>query len=198
MDAMRVRSVAASGFGGEGEMIEYGNVRLPARFKAEATGDDLPYRVTLTGVATVEDGAQWEEVVVSRVEGGPPVTSAGVRAVPFGRILRLAVEGFAEEVVRTPTDAAGGRALPLTGGTPLVDEVLHRRRRWLLTDEHLREVAAVYRQGSKLPPAGLPAPTEAVRKHFGVPHPTAARWVATARARGLLEPAGRAKRARKR
>jgi hypothetical protein len=52
-------------------------------------------------------------------------------------------------------------------------------------DDHYAEVAAVYRAHS-----GGHSPTKAVMEHFGVSKSAAAKWVAEARKRSLLEPYG--------
>lgn len=51
------------------------------------------------------------------------------------------------------------------------------------SDEHLSEVANIWREGAK---SGRP--TAAVEAHFTVPRSTAGRWVARARAAGHLPP----------
>lgn len=61
--------------------------------------------------------------------------------------------------------------------------VLGRRNR--ITDQHLTDVATVYRNADA---AGRP-PTRAVAEHFQTSHSTAARWVGLARQAGKLPPA---------
>jgi hypothetical protein len=62
--------------------------------------------------------------------------------------------------------------------TPVLD---HRRRRQY-GDEHWKQVAAVYAALQMV----TRKPTAALADRFGVSVPTASRWVATARGRGLL------------
>jgi transposase len=59
----------------------------------------------------------------------------------------------------------------------------HTKGPWKLDDEHLGEVARIYRES-----VYLGQPVESVAEYFGVPRPTASRWVAKARDRRLLEP----------
>lgn len=61
-----------------------------------------------------------------------------------------------------------------------------KRKRVRITDDHLREVAHVYRMADNM---GTP-PTREVANHFKVPHSTAAKWVASARRKKFLPPAG--------
>lgn len=60
-----------------------------------------------------------------------------------------------------------------------------RKKRTRITDEFLKEVANVYRmaENSDMPP------TREVANHYKAPHSTAAKWVASARRKGLLPPA---------
>jgi hypothetical protein len=61
-----------------------------------------------------------------------------------------------------------------------------QRKRVKITDDHLREVAEVYRHADNV---GEP-PTRSVARHFRAPHSTAAKWVATARRKKFLPAAG--------
>lgn len=61
-----------------------------------------------------------------------------------------------------------------------------KRKRVRITDDHLREVARVYRVAENM---GMP-PTREVANHFKTPHSTAAKWVATARRKKFLPPVG--------
>jgi hypothetical protein len=57
------------------------------------------------------------------------------------------------------------------------------RKRHRITEKHLKEVVRVYTEAVE---AGAP-PTKAVAELFGVAHSTAAKWVGTARRKGMLE-----------
>ncbi|MFG3492969.1 hypothetical protein [Streptomyces sp. NPDC047972] len=61
-----------------------------------------------------------------------------------------------------------------------------RRKRVRITDDFLRQVAKVYRIAEN---SGAP-PTREVANHFKAPHSTAAKWVASARRKKMLPPAG--------
>ena len=66
-----------------------------------------------------------------------------------------------------------------------IDQHEHSRGRAAVTDEHLAEVAKVYREAAA---AGQP-PTQAVAIHFERARSTAGRWVVQARQAGHLRPA---------
>lgn len=61
-----------------------------------------------------------------------------------------------------------------------------KRKRNRITVDFLKDVARVYSSADKI---GLP-PTREVANHFKAPHSTAAKWVSTARKRGILPPPG--------
>lgn len=61
-----------------------------------------------------------------------------------------------------------------------------KRKRNRITVDFLKDVARVYSSADKI---GLP-PTREVANHFKAPHSTAAKWVATARKKGILPPPG--------
>lgn len=78
-----------------------------------------------------------------------------------------------------------GAAERAPGAAPAAIRAELRRHSYQRIDEgHLREVADVYQAAER-------HPTKAVAERFGVPRPTAARWVMTARARRFLPPAKR-------
>ena len=70
---------------------------------------------------------------------------------------------------------------------PAIKAELRRHSYQRIDEAHLREVAEIYRAAER-------HPTKAVAERFGVPCPTAARWVMTTRARGFLPPAERRQR----
>ncbi|MHC3391331.1 hypothetical protein ACLQ2E_18025 [Streptomyces lavendulocolor] len=87
-------------------------------------------------------------------------------------------------------EAAGYRAaavarkgVDLQKKTPSGRSVPETRKRYRITDEHLKEVVRVYTEAAE---AGEP-PTKAVAELFEVAHSTAAKWVGAARRKGMLD-----------
>jgi hypothetical protein len=143
--------------------------------------EELPYRLTIRVV--YEDGRfVVDQLTVKRQPGGPPVTSEGIREVPIGAVLRLAVE---HNVMRVgPTIREGNSSSwELTWASPL--ELSERTRHTGPTERDLQTVADAYHVAY----ATSQAPTKAVMERLGLPRSTASRWIALARKRGLLGPA---------
>jgi hypothetical protein len=144
--------------------------------------EGLPYRLELRVV--YEDGRFIvDQLTVKRREGGPPVTTEGLREVPVAAFLRLAVES---NIMRVgPTIRDGDKSSwKLTWASPLA---LSERARAGAgpSDEDLRTVAALYQVAY----ATGQAPTKLVMNRLELPRSTASRWVRMARERGLLGPA---------
>jgi len=157
---------------------------LPERFSAEIDDPGYPYAVELE-IAVRYGLPTCSRLVLSQRDGGEPVSSRGLRAVPLTRYLALAtaqaalkaypqVDGsvayepmWGEEVVRGPEDIEGPRPM---------------------SDEHLREVARIYREavgrGSNAPRRAIEADP---RWHASTA--TVGRWVQAARRRGFLRDA---------
>ena len=114
-------------------------------------------------------------VLVRQREGGPPVTSEGIRSIPVARLTKLAVAAHVMQV-----EEKDG----VTTWTPMrmTDETAKRFRGEGPTDEALGWVARLYRLALLL---GDP-PVTAVEHGLGLPRSTAGRWVALARQRGFL------------
>jgi hypothetical protein len=164
---------------------------LPATYKVSI--EDYPYAVS-ADVAADGDGPRITSLTIDQVEGGPAVTTDGVRGLPLGRLLRLSVELAAWAPLRDkeghPVDWDIGAA---SFASPdelqrAESEVAASRRRWLLTDEHLDDVARIY-EANPRNAKGVRAPVVAVMEHFDISRPTAGRWVSEARKRGRLSPA---------
>ena len=144
--------------------------------------EGLPYRLELRVVH--EDGRfVVDQLTVKRREGGPPVTTEGLREVPVAAFLRLAVES---NVMRVGPTIRDGNTSPwkLTWASPLA---LSERAKGGggPSDEDLRTVAALYQVAY----ATGQAPTKLVMNRLDLPRSTASRWVRMARERGLLGPA---------
>jgi hypothetical protein len=144
--------------------------------------EGLPYRLELRVV--YEDGRfVVDQLAVKRREGGPPVTTEGLREVPIAALLRLAVESNIMHVGPTEHDGHTS-SWKLTWASPLA---LSERAKGGggPSDEDLRTVAALYQVAY----ATGQAPTRLVMNRLDLPRSTASRWVRMARDRGLLGPA---------
>jgi hypothetical protein len=129
---------------------------------------------------------------------GERLTSDDLR-LPLARLLRQAVAGAAVPVTPGATGEVDPGAvlagLLRRGGrerdfyTQFVNDTDRPRRGAPVTDEHLQRVAAVYRAALD---RGDP-PTQTVADAMHASRPTAARWVAKARERGMLGAALRAR-----
>lgn len=164
-------------------------LQVPERLKAEVTDIGIPAVIEIE--VAVRDGVVvCDRIALRSVEGGPPITREMLRDVPIASLAtalmanRSLISDFSHsawgDIDKTRVFAVHGDSAP--------DEVQDwvrtqtaPRRRHRITDEFLREVAAVYRRNID---GG--APTQAVAKEKSVSHSTAARYVAQARQRGLL------------
>jgi hypothetical protein len=170
-----------------------GDLVLPGRYTVEV---DDPEVGTMQVEVVVEGGRPvCEALEVRRHHGGPPVSAESLRRVALGRYLRASAALAAmrvrenqdgsmtvEPVEANDADEAGRLrdADKRAGG---------RGRRRTITDDHLREVAAVYTaELVRAREGGQRAPTAAVAKRWAVAAPTASRWVRLAREAGHLGP----------
>lgn len=150
------------------------------------------------------DGASWRVILRwAEIDGfaecvGIEIEPAGdtsilratiLRALPFGKLVRDARNARYE--------SSWGPAIEALAGTPEGQEIPRRsdrearawgakteRRRPQLDDEHYAEVARVYSNAAN---RGLP-PRRTVASVMRVSEPTASRWIAETRSRGLLPP----------
>lgn len=104
-----------------------------------------------------------------------PDWPAGDDGDPYGNRPKAAIEWLDQMQSHAAEAYASAR------GTPNP-----RRKRQRITDDFLRKVARVYRVAER---TGLP-PTREVATQFKAPHSTAAKWVASARRKKMLPPAG--------
>jgi hypothetical protein len=171
-------------------MVPFGSdLLLPSSFTVLVEGS--PYTVLADVIVDTDSGPHFTSVTL---QGEQPVTPDTWRAVTLGSLLNFAVELAAVTRLRDRE----GQPLPWEMGDAsfaskkelqrAAAEVAGPRRRWLMTDEHLAEVARVYAENPRNI-KGRRAPTEAVRDHFNVPTSTAGRWVKRARRDGFLPPA---------
>lgn len=164
-------------------------VFLPERFRARFTSPD-DHVVEMEIV--VEDGVPvCNEVQVLRNPARPSLTGLELRRFPLAEWVSYACSriGFANHggVTASRTEFGSEERRADIEGT--VRKAQQRRR---VTDEHLKEVALVYRANKD------GHPIEALRERFGGPgrnlgHSTARRWVTLARERGFLPPTTRGK-----
>jgi hypothetical protein len=148
---------------------------LPRAWEFEFKGyEDLPYDIELSLVA--DDGGPHCRSVRITAQSGEFVTASGLRDVPLGHLVQIAAGAFAAVAAGWPTfsiEVAEGGSIHRADHT---------------SDEHLREVAEVYRSARE-------KPTRAVHNIWPwVSYSTAARWVMLARRRGFLPPADRRKK----
>lgn len=148
------------------------------------SGDEAP-RVEVTMDVEVDRSGQARclELVVRPLDG-QPITGARLRDIPVGRLLRIAsaesrsfVAYAGDGVFVPPTPDERRAAYQGEGRRP--------RQGSRITDEHLEEVASVYRAALERDEP----PTVAVMEEWCVVRSAASRWIAAARAHGFLGPA---------
>lgn len=123
-----------------------------------------------------------DRLTIRRQEGGAPVTTEGIRAIPVAMLLHVAVESWVAET--TPTEDGGYRAAwPHWPVLPGLSE--RAKAGGGPSDEDLRTIATAYQVAY----ATGAAPTKTVMQRFELPRSTASRWIRMARERGLLGPA---------
>jgi hypothetical protein len=155
--------------------VAAGRFRTAGSFDVEVDAEpDMPYDATLS--VEMHDGRYVCTALQFRQrEGGPPVTAAGMRAVPIAAWVRRAVEAML-------TERAGEDGSPSITLRPIREPVRGRRRR-RGEDADLAAVAYAIAQMCGEPP------TKAVAERLEVPLGTARRLVAQAREAGLIPPA---------
>ncbi len=145
---------------------------------------------------------RWEELdgrmeavgfCIEAVEGDVPLTTSVLRSVPFGRIVQETHRRRLETVrieAELPSHDVHGRSfgdLPARARKALPKyqrSAAPRGRPPTYGSEHLPTVARLYTEAWL---AGL-HPTKAVAEEFSVSRSAAAKWVARARAAGLIGP----------
>lgn len=171
---------------------------VPSRFRAVLDVPGQPYRAALD-VRVTERGAEVMELGLGvRDWGGQGgIGTEGLRKVRVAELLRLAVDAATQsmggepqhgrsELFRMPGDPEGewrGSYAVAPGGFP--DSQPPGRGRQT-PDEHLRRVAAVYREALRL---AMRDPVGHVARTIPGSRSSAGRWVLQARRRGYLGPA---------
>jgi len=145
--------------------------------RIEATGGSADLGVSMTVDTDQQGTSRVTRLELTQLDGGPAVTSAGLRGLPLARLVREALSLVTME--QTSRSSGTVRLDPARG-----DGGRGPRRGAPITDEHLRDVAARYRAALE---CGLPA-TQTVADEMHASRPTAARWVNRARERGILGP----------
>ncbi len=151
-------------------------VDIPAAFSYTVAPPDSPLTATVHMVVR-NDVAVCERVEAARRDG-EPLTSAGVRTIPFGQLISEA-SATAASVERPGPIRVGDRA---RHGEQELERVRRAVARTQGIPVDLADVARAYR-AARL--AGKP-PTSTVAETFGLSDRTASRRVADARRVGLL------------
>jgi len=163
--------------------VPFGEAYVPESFTAVLTAADLPGVVTVQVRVDAKRGPIIEEFTLT-ARKGRSISPEDLHRVPLAKVrdaVMAQVPTF-RLLVNEQGEVFGAAGKP-PGSAPVAIRAEMRRHGWQpLDDEHLRKVASVYRAAER-------HPTKAVAERFGVPRPTAGRWVMAARARGLLEPA---------
>lgn len=144
-----------------------GGFSLPPAAEIPAVDVDfLPFDITMK-VELVEGRYECTSLTCTQKEGGEPVTTNGIRAVPIGRII---ASGLAGRIMKwKPNPHAEGESV----GAPVGSG-----------DDELVRIAGVYRMAYA---CGLP-PTGAVAEYLEVSQSVAGNRVMKARKAGLLDP----------
>lgn len=116
-----------------------------------------------------------DRLAIQRCEGGPPISTEGMRQIRVAILLHVAVES---NVMRPDGHK-------VTDWPWLLLPSQRARAGGGLAEEDLRNVATLYQVAYA---TGNP-PTKTVMDRFALPRSTASRWIALARKRGLLGPA---------
>lgn len=116
------------------------------------------------------------QLCVESLPGGPPITSDILRTIPVSRLVAEAAEWAG--IVIEPNKAGRYNLLDYSGfAWPPADFASDGP-----TDEALDHAARVY---AFCMASGL-NPNAELLKRYGIPKPTASRWISTARRRGIL------------
>jgi hypothetical protein len=127
-----------------------------------------------------------------RVPNGQSVSSTLLRAIPVPRLVAQATaEAGSVLQCEDSLPEGGARFSGLTAGEraatykKLMEGAREPRRGAPITDAHLEQVAAVYRQAAEVDDP----PLKAIEEQFEAKRATASKWVRMARDRGILGPA---------
>lgn len=158
------------------------------RYTSITTGEPWsPYLVKAVVEATPR-GPRCVDVRLQARPDGEPITPAGLRRVPLGRIVALIADILPAqlELGDTPEKYAARERTARARYRRAVTRSQQNERRWQLDDKMLEKVADVYRDAVRHDQP----PTAAVQEYFRLgTRARAARWVKRAREEGHLGPA---------
>ncbi len=144
-----------------------------------AVDDPLnPYLIEIE-VQVVDGQPRCEELRCRQRPDGPPVSSENLRKVRLGGYLRLSAVAMSFHAVLDENGDVLFAQATGTGDEELLARAAVRRPRVTVTEDLLRRVAQIHRDGG-------PKGTLAVQRHYSVSRATAARWVRAARERGFI------------
>lgn len=115
-------------------------------------------------------------LTAERLEDGPPITSEALRRVPvaeYAATAALSTRGILRERVKRADGSVGEARFKLPDPNFAKDG---------MTDEALEQVARIYAMAQAMGQK----PTGILLHEYGMPRPTATRWIQTARRRGIL------------
>ncbi|WP_448613343.1 hypothetical protein [Modestobacter sp. URMC 112] len=164
-----------------GRWLLYGG-RMLASVPATATFipdeddvDPLDFTVQM-GIDIVDGRLSCVSLSAERLTGGPPITSEGLRRVPVAEYVMGAAR-FGREILLERIQNDDGTYRVVEFDPPAPDFA-----RDGMTDEALEQVARIYAWAQA---TGRKA-TGILLNDYGMPRPTATRWIQTARRRGIL------------
>ncbi|WP_344689535.1 hypothetical protein [Blastococcus jejuensis] len=141
----------------------------------EADSDPLDFAVKME-IDIVEGRLSCVSLTAERLPDGPPITSEGLRRVPVAEYVMLAAR-YGREILL--------ERIPRSDGTYRLAEFKSPPANFAkdgMTDEALEQVARLYAWAQA---TGRKA-TGVLLNDYGMPRPTATRWIQTARRRGIL------------
>jgi hypothetical protein len=154
---------------------------VPLRFRATARDDDRPVELEMD-IEMTGDEPHCRRLEIRVLDDGE-ITGDTLRRIPMKRLVDILVTLAAFKVTGPATMQTG---MPTAERAEFYDRYVSNARRPRrgspITDDHLGQVAEIYRAALK---RGDP-PTQTIAKQMHAARSTAARWVALARERGHL------------
>ncbi len=166
----------------DGSWLLYGG-RVRANVPVTATvmptpndADPLDFAVVME-LDVVEGRLACISLTAERLNDGPPITSEALRRIPVAEYAAgAALNSVGILMERVPVGHGEFREVPFT--FPEIKDFAKDG----MTDEALEQVARIYAMAQA---SGLKA-TGILLSEYGMPRPTATRWIQTARRRGIL------------